>query len=153
MKFAPLFALAGYAAATANTTVNLDDAFADLEKELNAATEHLIIDKAGCTDAKKGQWVEQSGVGVCVTYAGKAYNKDMTVQEDASKCPGGCAVAGMCAEADEASKKVCDEYNPDGGSGVGLIIAIIVGLLVAVGVGILLWCCCCKGEDDDFKSG
>ena len=112
------------------------------------AADVYITDEAGC-DKAGGNWVTEEAGGVsvsaCVTHSGKAVKLDGTIIDDASQCPGGCAVAGVCAAGDDASKKACEDYAPS--SGVGLIIAIIVGLLVAVGVGILVWCCCCKKDD------
>jgi len=46
----------------------------------------------------------------------------------------------------EANVGLCDE-----GSSAGLVVGLILAILAAVAIGIVVYCFCCKGDDDDYQ--
>ena len=110
------------------------------------SSEYLIVDKAGCTAARHGQWLGGDRQ-ICLTYYGNALDTDGTIIDDASDCPGGCAVGGVCATESEEDKDLCDEYYPGMSKGlmaVGFVIGVILAILVC-------YCWTHYENDDHYK--
>ena len=55
-----------------------------------------------------------------------------------------CMNWGTCVA--EANVAWCDE-----GSSAGLVVGLILAILAAVAIGIVVYCFCCKGDDDDYQ--
>ena len=55
-----------------------------------------------------------------------------------------CMNWGVCVT--EANVGLCDE-----GSSAGLVVGLILAILAAVAIGIVVYCFCCKGDDDDYQ--
>ena len=85
------------------------------------------------------------------TYSGDATDLMTGLTVDASNCPGGCAIMGLCATlaSDCAASSVAgsDYYNAavavqTASNIVGLVVGIIFGLCF-LAIGIIICCCCC----------
>ena len=117
----------------------------DTAEYLKYAMDSLSMSNDQKKAACKGEYAEVMDLGFCITYEGEAYKKDgdkYVKIANAADCPGGCAQDKLCHT--EETKVVCDEYRP---SSMGVILAI-VGVLIAIAVGILIYCFCCKSKGD-----
>ena len=96
-----------------------------------------LMDQVVSGDACLGDYVAAVGEVGDADYA-EAYC--ITSDDDCEFC----AKDGVCvAEADAA---VCDT-----GSSAGLVVGLILGILAAVAIGIVVYCFCCKGDDDGYQ--
>jgi heat shock protein beta len=96
-----------------------------------------LMDQVTSGDACLGDYVAAVGEVGDADYA-EAYC--ITDDDDCEFC----AKDGVCvAEADMA---VCDT-----GSSAGLVVGLILGILAAVAIGIVVYCFCCKGDDDGYQ--
>lgn len=71
-----------------------------------------------------------------------------------SDCPGGCLKNGQCAELSD--KDDCDRLNPnqvdEEDSILIAVVLAVLGVLAAIAIAILLYCFCCKKDDEgDYK--
>ena len=79
--------------------------------------------------------------GNCYTF-GDVVAWSVDGQTTAGACAGGCASWSVCVDDAETCKA-------GEASGIGMIIAIVAGLLCAVVAAILIYCMCCKNNKDD----
>ena len=125
-----------------------------MDEAMTQANLVLGWDDAKCTEAD-GQWTDVFGAG----YNSCIYQGDYEcVEVDAdgnsvriasSDAIGGCALDGACMDA--STKAICKEYF--GGSGV--VLGVIMGLILSIAIGIIVYCCCCKGnktDDDNYQN-
>jgi hypothetical protein len=67
-------------------------------------------------------------------------------------CEYGCSDWGETCVTEEWAH-ICEdnEFAATYGSSAGLIIGVLLGVLGAVAVGIVVYCLCCKKNDDDYQ--
>ena len=133
IAFAGLFAFA-----QAQQVMNNNQAGAQKIFELAAAIPADAAGQKTKCDTLEGNLVESN----CFTFAGEAWTS-AGVETTADACTGGCAAWQVCVD----DAEICEAGEP---SGIGMIIAIVAGLLCAIVAAILAYCLCCNKKDDDF---
>lgn len=101
----------------------------DIQTDLYVAGEPYFVADAGSLD-----W--------CLDYT----------TEFSKACATGCSDWGdNCVPEEYAHICEDNEFDATYGSNAGLIVGVLFGVLGAVAVGIVVYCFCCKKNDDDYQ--
>lgn len=118
--------------------MNASVAVATAQAAVDAAQTDVIAAKhaikaATCT----GVWTDSLilGADTCVTKIPESTN-----------CTTTCLNWGICA----TDESICAAAYGESLSS-GLIMGLILAILAAIAIGIIVYCFCCKGEDDDYQ--
>ena len=115
-------------------------ALEDMVDDLDDAWDDLVGNLFGEETCIWGAYASQVGE------VGDADYREALCISDADDVAGcdTCLNWGTCVA--DANAGWCDE-----GSSAGLVVGLILAILAAVAIGIVVYCFCCKGDDDDYQ--
>ena len=120
---------------------------ADVEDDPSAIEETLDDVSGAFSDFWDNATGDDTCLGAFASEIGEVGDADYRAALCITDAVDGCDTCmnwGQCVP--EANVDLCDE-----GSSAGLVVGLILAILAAVAIGIVVYCFCCKGDDDDYQ--